>query len=1277
MKKIKNIPVFLLTLMLCIGMMSMPVFAASSTQDGLEITLTTDKDEYNQSDQIKATLTVKNTNDVEIKNVSLENLVPDGYKLVDGEKATKQVESLSAGETVSLTVAYVLKDSEETESQPSTDANTSTESDNTSNISGDNGASGNNSNHSNSSPSSGDNNNVVFWIILIAVSCCGIVILIALKKKSGRKLLSLFLCIAIAGASIAWPSQRAYATEINIKTVELETPILVEGKKITLKAVVNYQNLDNNQTTCTVTFDSNGGSAVESQVVKKGQEVTFPEIPTKEGFGFAGWYIDKECNELFDFSEKITSSCTLYACWVNTSDTTDTDGDGLTDAIEEYYGTDPLNADTDGDGLEDDEEINVLGTDPLDKDSDKDGINDGDEDIDGDGISNKEEVDSGLNPITKDSDYEGLEDSIEKEIGTDPLNTDTDGDGESDYDEYRNGTNPLVAEDPDEVIEKSFNSEDVSIIGANVEVDLDIKASRKILKTLEVSTLSNHYVNSSLPGYIGEAYDFKMDGKFESAKLSMTFDEKLLNIEGFNPTIYYFNDQTKELEEIPTEITNNVATAVLSHFSTYILLNKTEFDKVWEEEIRVPSDNENSSSNDLEMMLLIDCSGSMGPQGANNDPENIRLEVSKKLVEKIGENDRVSVISFGEEATLLTDFTSDKDIVYKAIDSVGNTDIETNINLALNTGFSIYDSSAKEDAIRYMILLTDGGSTDTVSGYEEKALERNIVIFTVGLGTNLDENLLTSIATSTGGKYYHATKAEDLYEVYDTIEEETIDFTTDSNNDGISDYYTQLLVDGKLRSSSGVRVFGIASYEDIQANADYDGDGLTNGEELEVKYSSDGTTVYVDMKSSPVYMNSDHDEYSDYDEVKKYKTDPMKADAWIESSHLEDIKNESIYISNKYKEFYDSEILGGMEKGSIWLGTHIFGTNYDHSMLYKEEFSEYFKTIESGISSDANDSKVLELAWNFSGQVFNLIGAYADVYKDYLNIPKDSAKVLKELQDKALELDRLRLNANNNGFNSNDDFYKYVDDLYKQYNAAVQEISDFKSDLKVSVKLDKVGKAINVVGTLFLVVDVISSSKDVFDGYVKFVEQLDVMKENIYIYNTLINSDADDDLKAAATDIRNVLQTDLEDSLTIVWEKLGYQKQLTTTVFGKVTHFLLGFVPYAKYAELIVGVIDFCFNLSGVAKECLKLNCIATTANVLCDDYGTYPTAKDELNKFINLIYARLEAERQMQDAVNENTFITEWFFKYIMYNEKDTSANINYLSGILPIYLLKLESCI
>lgn len=64
-----------------------------------------------------------------------------------------------------------------------------------------------------------------------------------------------------------------------------------------------------------ITFNSNGGSSVDSQEVSYGNKITKPTNPTKENYVFDGWYIDEELNEQFDFDTPITKDITLFAKW--------------------------------------------------------------------------------------------------------------------------------------------------------------------------------------------------------------------------------------------------------------------------------------------------------------------------------------------------------------------------------------------------------------------------------------------------------------------------------------------------------------------------------------------------------------------------------------------------------------------------------------------------------------------------------------------------------------------------------------------------------------------------------------------------------------------------------------------------------------------------------------------------------------------------------------------------------------------------------------------------
>lgn len=65
----------------------------------------------------------------------------------------------------------------------------------------------------------------------------------------------------------------------------------------------------------TVTFDSNGGSAIESIDVAAGRTVSEPNpAPTRRGYTFGGWYLSD--GTAYDFETVVTGDITLIAKWI-------------------------------------------------------------------------------------------------------------------------------------------------------------------------------------------------------------------------------------------------------------------------------------------------------------------------------------------------------------------------------------------------------------------------------------------------------------------------------------------------------------------------------------------------------------------------------------------------------------------------------------------------------------------------------------------------------------------------------------------------------------------------------------------------------------------------------------------------------------------------------------------------------------------------------------------------------------------------------------------------
>lgn len=64
-----------------------------------------------------------------------------------------------------------------------------------------------------------------------------------------------------------------------------------------------------------ITFETNGGTAVDPVYVTDGTALVEPTSPTRWGFEFGGWYCNPELTDAYDFTTPVPYDFTLYAKW--------------------------------------------------------------------------------------------------------------------------------------------------------------------------------------------------------------------------------------------------------------------------------------------------------------------------------------------------------------------------------------------------------------------------------------------------------------------------------------------------------------------------------------------------------------------------------------------------------------------------------------------------------------------------------------------------------------------------------------------------------------------------------------------------------------------------------------------------------------------------------------------------------------------------------------------------------------------------------------------------
>lgn len=202
----------------------------------------------------------------------------------------------------------------------------------------------------------------------------------------------------------------------------------------------------------------------------------------------------------------------------------------------------------------------------------------------------------------------------------------------------------------------------------------------------------------------------------------------------------------------------------------------------------------------VDLMLVVDTSDSMQAldfeiAGERRNRLTVAVAVLQDFVTR-RPDDRIGLVVFGREAFLQCPLTLDHGMIQNFLGRVriGMADGKgTAIGEGLGVGLKRL--RAGETKSRVAILLTDGdnnaGSIDPTTA-TQLAKELGVRVYTIGVGSKgevpvpvqtafgtrlvyqrfeLDEELLTQIATETGGKYFRATETEELQKIYRSIDE--------------------------------------------------------------------------------------------------------------------------------------------------------------------------------------------------------------------------------------------------------------------------------------------------------------------------------------------------------------------------------------------------------------------------------------------------------------------------------------------------------------------------
>jgi Mg-chelatase subunit ChlD len=175
----------------------------------------------------------------------------------------------------------------------------------------------------------------------------------------------------------------------------------------------------------------------------------------------------------------------------------------------------------------------------------------------------------------------------------------------------------------------------------------------------------------------------------------------------------------------------------------------------------------------VDVVLVMDTSSSMREASGSGTKLQAAQEAARVFLDQLQWTaDRAAIVAFDKGARREMGLTGDRAALERALDGLA-TSRGTHIDLGLaESGRTLVDE-ARDDAKPVVILLTDGlnnNGPDPVLSEAAKLHQAGVLVYTIGLGANVDSALLSSVATTPDG-YFESPTADDLEAIYREISE--------------------------------------------------------------------------------------------------------------------------------------------------------------------------------------------------------------------------------------------------------------------------------------------------------------------------------------------------------------------------------------------------------------------------------------------------------------------------------------------------------------------------